>query len=64
MSMGSGTIYSGSWKQKLVTQSLNKSEMVGVYDTLPQELWTKKLLEEQGVYIKETVVYQDNTSSI
>ena len=27
-------------------------------------LWTKKFLEDQGVNIKETVLYQDNMSSM
>ena len=64
MSMGKGSIFSGSWKQKLVTRSSTESEVVGVYDVLPQILWTKKFLEEQGVRIKETVLYQDNMSSM
>ena len=64
MSMGNGLVFSGSWKQKLVTQSSTESEVVGVYDVLPQILWTKKFLEDQGVGIKETMVYQDNMSSM
>ena len=64
MSMGNGSVYSSSWKQKLVTQSSTESEVVGVYDVLPQILWTKKFLEDQGVTIKETVLYQDNMSSM
>ena len=64
MSMGNGSIFSGSWKQKLITRSSTESEVVGVYDVLPQILWTKKFLEEQGVRIKETVLYQDNMSSM
>ena len=64
MSMGNGLVFSGSWKQKLVTWSSTESEVVGVYDVLPQILWTKKFLEDQGVNIKETVLYQDNTSSM
>ena len=35
-----------------------------VYDGLPQMLWMKKFLEEQEVIVKETMVYQDNMSSI
>ena len=62
--MGTGSVFSGSWKQKLVTRSSTESEVVGVYDVLPQILWTKKFLEEQGVRIKETVLYQDNMSSM
>ena len=64
MSMGNGSIYSGSWKQKMVTRSSTESEVVGVYDVLPQILWTKKFLEDQGLTIKETVLYQDNMSSM
>ena len=64
MSMGTGSVFSGSWKQKLVTRSSTESEVVGVYDVLPQILWTKKFLEDQGVGIKDTVLYQDNMSSI
>ena len=64
MSMGKGSVFSGSWKQKLVTRSSTESEVVGVYDILPQNLWTKKFLEDQGVGIKETVLHQDNMSSM
>ena len=64
MSMGNGSVFSGSWKQKLVTRSSTESEVVGVYNVLPQILWTKKILEDQGVNIKETVLYQDNMSSM
>ena len=62
--LGKGGIYSGSWKQRLVAQSSTESELVGVYDVLPQVLWTKQFLEEQGWLDSATVVYQDNTSSI
>ena len=49
MSLGSGSIFSGSWKQKLVTSSLMESEVVGMYDVLPHILWTKKFLDDQGL---------------
>ena len=64
MSLGNGSIFSGSWKQKLVTWSSTESEVVGVFDVLPQILWTKKFLEDQGVRVKETILYQDNMSSM
>ena len=64
LSLGKGGIYSGSWKQRLVARSSTKSELIGVYDVLPQILWTKQFLEEQGWKDLATVVYQDNTSSI
>ena len=64
LSLGKGAIYSGSWKQRLVARSSTKSELIGVYDVLPQVLWTKQFLKEQGWLDSTTVVYQDNTSSI
>ena len=64
MFMGKGSVFCGSWKQKLVTWSSTESEVVGVYDVLPQILWTKKFLEDQGVGIKETILYHDNMSSM
>ena len=64
LSLGKGGIYNRSWKQRLVVHSSTKSELIGVYDALPQVLWTKQLLEEKGWMDSATVVYQDNTSSI
>ena len=64
MTMGNGLVYSSSWKQKMVMRSSTESEVVGVYDILPQILWTKKFLEDQGVNIEETVLYQDNMRSM
>ena len=64
LSLGKGAIYSGSWNQRLVARSSTESESIGVYDLLPQILWTKQFLEEQGWLDSVTVVYQDNTSSI
>ena len=64
LSLGKGGIYNGSWKQKMVPRSSTESELIGVYDVLPQVLWTKKFVEEQGWKDSTTVVYQDNTSSI
>ena len=64
LSLGKGAIYSGSWMQRLVSRSSTESELIGVYDVLPQVLWTKQFLEEQGCLDTTTVVYQDKTSSI
>ena len=64
LSLGKGGIYNGSWKQKMVARSSTESELIGVYNVLPQVLWTKKFLEDQGWRDSTTVIYQDNTSSI
>ena len=38
--------------------------MVGVHEVMPQLLWTAQFLQEQGFDINDTILYQDNMSSI
>jgi hypothetical protein len=63
MSMGTGTAYSASKKQKLNIKSTTESKLVGIDDVLPQALWTKYFMEGQG-YGTSTIVHQDNQSII
>ena len=62
--MGHGSIYSNSLKQKLVARSSTEAELVGVHDILPQILWTRNFLMSQGYPVKKNVVYQDNMSAM
>ena len=62
--MGKGAIQSISTKQKLNTKSSTEAELVGADDVLGQLLWTRNFLEHQGYTSKETILYQDNTSTI
>ena len=64
MSMGTGSPYSASLKQKLVSHSSTESKLIGVHDVLPQILWTSHFLNAQGYGVKCTVLKQDNKSSI
>ena len=64
MSLGKGSVYSTSMKQKLVTRSSTEAEIVGVHDVMPQLIWTAHFLRGQGVIVDESILYQDNTSSI
>jgi hypothetical protein len=64
LSLGAGSVYSTSTKQKLVTRSSTESEVVAVHDVLPQILWTNNFLRAQGMRVNETRLYQDNMSSI
>ncbi len=64
MSLGSGSIYSMSAGQKLVTRSSTESELVGLHDALPQALWTRRFLEAQGFEVVDTIIYQDNMSAM
>jgi hypothetical protein len=64
MTLGKGTVYATSTRQKLNTRSSTEAELVGVNDVMPQVLWTRYFLEAQGYGVKDSVVYQDNQSAI
>ncbi len=64
MTLGKGAIYGTSTRQKINTKSSTKAELVGVNDVLPQVLWTRYFLEAQGYEVKDSIVYQDNKSTI
>jgi hypothetical protein len=64
MTMGKGSIYSTANGQKLVARSSTESELIAVYDVLPQVLWTDHFLNAQGHTVRHNLVYQDNKSSI
>jgi hypothetical protein len=38
--------------------------LVGVDDVMPQVLWTRYFLEAQGYTVRDSIIYQDNQSSI
>jgi len=64
MSMGGGSIYSTSTKQRLVTRSSTECEVVGAHDVMPQLMWTTHFLRHQGITLKNIVLHQDNKSAI
>jgi hypothetical protein len=64
MSLGKGAVYGSSTRQKLNTGSSTEAELVGVNDVMAQVLWTRYFLEAQDYGVKDSIVYQDNQSSI
>jgi Reverse transcriptase (RNA-dependent DNA polymerase) len=64
LSMGSGSVYSTSTKQKMVTRISTESEVVGVYNILPQIIWTANFIRDQGYPVDCSVLYQDNQSAM
>ena len=62
MSMGQGSIYSTSCKQKINARSSTEAELIGINDVASRILWTKNFLNEQGYNIETPTVYQDNRS--
>ena len=64
MTMGKGSVYSSSRKQKLNSKSSSETEVIGVDDGMNQVLWTKYFLQGQSYDVKYTTIKQDNKSSI
>ena len=64
MMLGSGAVYASSTKQKLNTNSSTEAELVGVYDAIPQILWTHKFLAAQGFDNSGSIIHQDNQSAM
>ena len=62
MSLGKRVVYGTSTQQKLNTMSSTEAELVGVSDILPQV--TRYFLEAQGYGITDSIVNQDNESTI
>ena len=64
MSLGKGSVYSTSTRQKLNTISSTEAELVGVADVMPMVIWTRYFLEGQGYKFTDNTVYQDNKSTM
>ena len=62
--MGKGSPFSMSMKQKINTRSSTEAELVGVNDAMALIVWTRMFLEAQGYHVTDNVVYQDNQSAI
>jgi hypothetical protein len=46
------------------TRSSTEAELIGIDDYIEQVVWTKNFLEAQGYGVNDTVIYQDNMSTI
>ena len=64
MSMGRGSIYSTSCKQKINARSSTEAELIAVNDVAGQILWTRNFLNEQGYDIESSTIFQDNKSAM
>ena len=60
--LGKGSVYSLSTKQKINTRSSTEAELVGMNDAMALILWTRHFLEGQGFTVTDNVVFQDNES--
>ena len=62
--LGKGAAYSQSTKQKINACSSTEAELIAIDEVMPQVLWTNYFLHEQGIHVKNTIMYQDNKSTI
>ena len=62
--MGYGIIHGKSSKQKINTKSSTESELVGVSEYIPYNLWLTMFLAEQCYEMINNTVYQDNQSAM
>ena len=47
-----------------MSRSSTEAELIGVYDIMPQLVWTGNFMRAQGMDIRKVVLIQDNTSTI
>jgi hypothetical protein len=64
MTLRKGTTYGTSTCQKLNMKSSTEAELVGVNDVIPQVLWTQYFLETQGYSVTNSIIYQENQSTM
>ena len=64
MTLGKGSTYTASCKQKLNTKCSIEAELVTVDGAMGQVLWTRHFLATQGHPVPTTTIYQDNKSTI
>lgn len=64
MTLGRGSVTSSSTRQRINTRSSTEAELVAANDFLPQVLWTRYFLNEQGYGVKENILHQDNQSAM
>ena len=64
MTMGQGSIWSSSAKQKLNSNSSTETELIAAHDIMTPLMWTKHFLESQGYQIDKSLLHQDNKAAM
>ena len=64
ISLGWGAVHARSRKQKINTKSSTESELVGLSEYVPYNIWLVNFMKAQGYDIRSNVIHQDNMSTI
>ncbi len=64
LTLGTGAPVVTPTKQKLNMRGSTISEAVAVDDMIPQILWTRLFMQEQGIKVTDNILYQDNKSAM
>ena len=64
MSLGEGTFYDSSTRQKLNAGGSTEAKLVVVSDVMPIIMWCRHFMKYQGNLVEDVYVYQDNESAI
>jgi hypothetical protein len=64
ISLGVGSIYVSSKKQKTVSKSSTEAELIALSDNVGMILGISDFLDDLGIKVSENVIFQDNTSAI
>ena len=59
LSIGNGSIYLVSSKQKLNTCSSTEAEVLGINDTMAMILWVCHFPQAQGYWVCNKIIFQD-----
>jgi hypothetical protein len=64
ITLGSGSVFTRSGKQKAVSRSSTEAELIALSDSLPTILWARQFLRDMGIDIGPVQIHEDNTSTI
>jgi hypothetical protein len=64
MTMGKGAACSSSNKIECNTQGFTETELISLYNKLPDVIWIRYFVECQGYEIDEYVIFPDNMSAL
>jgi hypothetical protein len=64
ITLGGGSVFTRSGKQKAVSRSSTEAELIALSDSLPTILWARQFLRDMGIDIGPVQIHEDNTSTI